>query len=59
MEQGFGTRRERVLLIPPINAQRAMGPGTAVWHVGLRSSRFFSSIELGIGMVPYTVVPRW
>ena len=35
MEQGFGTRRERVLLIPPINAQRAMGPGTAVWHVGL------------------------
>ena len=40
MEQGFGTRRERVLLIPPINAQRAMGPGTAVWHVGLFSSPF-------------------
>ena len=43
MEQGFGTRRERVLLIPPINAQRAMGPGTAVWHVGLFSSPFLAS----------------
>ena len=35
MEQDSARGASAFLLIPPINAQRAMGPGTAVWHVGL------------------------
>ena len=43
MEQDSARGASAFLLIPPINAQRARGPGTAVWHVGLFSSRFLAS----------------
>ena len=40
MEQDSARGASAFLLIPPIDAQRAMGPGTAVWHVG-RCPRVF------------------
>ena len=42
LEQGWSKDSgERVLLTPPINAQRAMSPEPVEWHEGLFCSRFY------------------
>ena len=59
MEQDSARGASAFLLIPPINAQRAMGPGTAVWHVGLFYSRFLASSTLLDKVSVWYLIPRW
>jgi hypothetical protein len=64
MEQDSARGASAFLLIPPINAQRAMGPGTAEWQVGLcprvlcaaRYKYRYGTLSISFPPVPYTSV---